>query len=100
MATEEVDMSGKRYTDEFKIEAVEQVTLPLPRCHVQHVMQQRVGLRQRLASGLVVQLLVAFNHCRHSRLTGGARQQATGESLEGCLLNVVRGPARPPGTSA
>lgn len=95
-------MSGKRYTDAFKIEAVEQVTLPLPlpRCHVQHVMQQRVGLRQRLASGLVVQLLVAFSHCRHGRLTGGARQQATGESLEGCLLNVVRGPARPPGTSA
>ncbi len=93
-------MSGKRYTDEFKIEAVEQGTLSLPRCHVQHVMQQRVGLRQRLASGLVVQLLVAFSHCMHGRLTGGARQQATGESLEGCLLNVVRGPARPPGTSA
>ncbi|ALK23747.1 MULTISPECIES: hypothetical protein [Burkholderia] len=100
MATEEVDMSGKRYTDEFKIEAVEQVTVTLPRFHVQHVMQQRVGLRQRLASGLVVQLLVALSHCRHGRLTGGARQQATGESLEGCLLNVVRGPARPPGTSA
>ncbi|AIO22426.1 Uncharacterised protein [Burkholderia cepacia] len=93
-------MSGKRYTDEFKIEAVEQVTVTLPRFHVQHVMQQRVGLRQRLASGLVVQLLVALSHCRHGRLTGGARQQATGESLEGCLLNVVRGPARPPGTSA
>ena len=26
MATEEVSMSGKRYTDEFKIEAVKQVT--------------------------------------------------------------------------
>ena len=26
MATEEVFMSGKRYTDEFKIEAVRQVT--------------------------------------------------------------------------
>ncbi|KDB08911.1 hypothetical protein LIG30_1992 [Burkholderia sp. lig30] len=26
MATEEVSRSGKRYTDEFKIEAVEQVT--------------------------------------------------------------------------
>lgn len=26
MATEEVRMSGKRYTDEFKIEAVKQVT--------------------------------------------------------------------------
>ena len=25
MATEEVSMSGKRYTDEFKIEAVKQV---------------------------------------------------------------------------
>ncbi len=27
MATEEVSMSGKRYTDEFKIEAVKQLRL-------------------------------------------------------------------------
>ncbi len=33
MATEEVSMSGKRYTDEFKIETVKQVPSSIPSGH-------------------------------------------------------------------
>jgi transposase len=41
MATEEVSMSGKRYTDEFKIEAVKQVT---ERGHSVADVAQRLGI--------------------------------------------------------
>jgi transposase len=41
MATEEVSMSGKRYTDEFKIEAVKQVT---ERGHSVTEVAQRLGI--------------------------------------------------------
>jgi transposase len=41
MATEEVNMSGKRYTDEFKIEAVKQVT---ERGHSIADVAQRLGI--------------------------------------------------------
>ncbi len=41
MATEEVTMSGKRYTDEFKIEAVKQVT---ERGHSVADVAQRLGI--------------------------------------------------------
>ena len=41
MATEEVCMSGKRYTDEFKIEAVKQVT---ERGHSVKEVAERLGV--------------------------------------------------------
>lgn len=41
MATEEVSMSGKRYTDEFKIEEVKQVT---ERGHSVADVAQRLGI--------------------------------------------------------
>ena len=41
MATEEVCMSGKRYTDEFKIEAVKQV---IERGHSVKEVAERLGV--------------------------------------------------------
>ncbi len=41
MATEEVSLSGKRYTDEFKIEAVKQV---IQRDHSIADVAQRLGI--------------------------------------------------------